>query len=206
MVDASTTSEGHREPVIRAAEGLTGDDDEPDSRSQRRRVSESSMSIEVEGLETDARIDRPALAGRIRESALQLGLRRGAVTVLLVDDAGMADLNGRFHDAPEPTDVLTFDLTEGNQAGLPEGPDRDEVEVEIAVNVDEAARQAGRRGHEPTREALLYVLHGLLHCLGHDDHTADGFSRMHRREDEILEAIGVGATFGAITGGEEGPP
>jgi len=46
---------------------------------------------------------------------------------------------------------------------------------------------------------LLYVVHGVLHCLGHDDHDEAGYASMHALEDRVLYAIGVGATFAEPT-------
>lgn len=120
-----------------------------------------------------------------------------SVELSIVDDATMAELH-LFHSGVEgTTDVLTFDLREGSA-----GP----LDVEIVVCLDEARRMAGAGsgGCAVERELLLYLLHGALHCLGHDDHDPEGFARMHEREDEILRAIGVGAVFDERSGGGGG--
>ena len=44
-------------------------------------------------------------------------------------------------------------------------------------------------------QLLLYILHGLLHCAGFDDHDPAEHDRMHTEEDRILTAIGVGPVF-----------
>ena len=59
------------------------------------------------------------------------------------------------------------------------------------------AARPTRRSHPVERELLLYIIHGILHCLGEDDHDDDAYARMHAREDDLLEAIGVGRTFAA---------
>jgi len=46
-------------------------------------------------------------------------------------------------------------------------------------------------------ELLLYALHGMLHLCGFDDRTDRGFRTMHRREDDILTALGFGPVFAA---------
>ena len=56
-------------------------------------------------------------------------------------------------------------------------------------------QQAATRNHSPVRELLLYALHGMLHCLGHDDHDEAAYARMHAAEDAVLTAIGVGPLF-----------
>ena len=69
------------------------------------------------------------------------------------------------------------------------------MDVETVVCVDEARRRAGEMGHTVREELLLYCVHSLLHVQGYDDVTAAGARRMHAREDEILEAVGVGRVF-----------
>ena len=111
---------------------------------------------------------------------------RGEVRVRVVDDATMSDLHIRHSGVPGTTDVLTFDL---RPMGL--GP----LDTDLVVCLDEAERQAATRGHSPHRELLLYALHGMLHCMGHDDHDERAYARMHAAEDAVLTAIGVGPVF-----------
>lgn len=110
----------------------------------------------------------------------------GEVRVRVVADPEMAAAHQRFKGINGTTDVLTFDLSEGSDAGL---------DTDILICFDEAERQARGRGHMPTRELLLYAIHGILHCLGHDDHDEADAQRMHRVEDQVLERLGVGVTY-----------
>lgn len=149
--------------------------------------------------------DLSLLAPRLRKWLKDNGLRAvraaapqgGEVRLRLIGDAEMAALHERYSGIPGTTDVLTFDLRadEPGSCALP-------LDVDIVACVDEAARQAGARGIPVERELLLYLLHGALHCLGYDDHDEAGHAAMHAREDEILEAIGVGATFGGPAEGD----
>lgn len=120
----------------------------------------------------------------------------GEVRVRIVDDAEMAAAHARHSGVEGTTDVLTFDLRTDRERGThPKLLDAD-----VLVCADEARRQAQTRGHAPERELLLYILHAMLHCLGHDDHDDEAFARMHAEEDRLLARIGVGATFGAPRG------
>lgn len=109
----------------------------------------------------------------------------GEVRVRVVRDDEMARAHLRFADVPGTTDVLTFDLA-GDQRTL---------DVDVLVCFDEAERQAARLAHDTRRELLLYIVHAMLHCLGHDDHNDDDYQRMHDTEDRLLEQLGVGTTF-----------
>lgn len=107
------------------------------------------------------------------------------IAVRVVNDDEMSQLHMRHANVQGTTDVLTFDASE------PNGP----IDVDIAVCVDEAARRAKELKHTVDRELLLYAVHGVLHCMGFDDHTDDDYDRMHAEEDRLLEAIGVERTF-----------
>jgi probable rRNA maturation factor len=142
---------------------------------------------------------------RVAEAA---GLARVRLSVAVVGDEEMGRLHERYLGDPETTDVLTFDLSPGTGRGAggdgagidPGGGWRGgRVEGEVVVCMDEARRQASRRGHAVREECLLYVVHGLLHLMGYEDDTRTAFRKMHRRENELLTAAGYGALFGRVS-------
>ena len=113
----------------------------------------------------------------------------GEVRARIVADPEMADAHKQFSRIDGPTDVLTFDLSEGASA------QNRHLDCDLLLCLDEATRQADPRAHPVERELLLYAVHGVLHCLGEDDHTDAGYAKMHAAEDQLLERIGVGSTF-----------
>lgn len=142
--------------------------------------------------------ERAWLADRFAAALAVLGSNGeaggGEVRVMVVDDAEMDAAHRRFSGVAGTTDVLTFDLRDDRA-----GP----LDTDLLVCVDEAARQAAGRGHDRARELLLYAVHGTLHCLGEDDLDEAAAARMHGREDAVLAAIGVGATFAVAGAGPE---
>jgi probable rRNA maturation factor len=111
------------------------------------------------------------------------------LSIALLGDPQMSELHHDFLGILGPTDVLTFELDTDSHGRVTSG--------EIAICVPEARRQARRRGGKIEREILLYAIHGMLHLAGFDDRTDRGFQLMHRREDQILIALGVGPVFGS---------
>jgi probable rRNA maturation factor len=102
---------------------------------------------------------------------------RGALTVALLSDARVRELNRRFRRKDTPTDVLSFP-----GAGI----DNEEAgrnylgDVVIAAGV--ARRQARQAGHSIQTELRVLALHGLLHLLGYDHERDDGrMARVERR-------------------------
>jgi probable rRNA maturation factor len=102
-------------------------------------------------------------------------------------------LHEEFMGVAGPTDVLTFELDHDARGRVVAG--------EVVVCVPYARREARRRGVAVEKELLLYALHGMLHLCGFDDRTDRDFAIMHRREDEILKKLGVGAVFAREGGG-----
>jgi len=173
-----------RPATMNATDHAISDREESGSSNESELPPEPKLSLTCDVESDDC--DEGWLCRQVEAACPHLPRDVGRLAVRIVGDAEMTDLHRRFHDDPTTTDVLTFD------AGAAEGP----IEVDIAVCLDEARRNASERGHDVDRELLLYIVHGLLHCCGHDDHEDEAHARMHAEEDRILTAIGVGPVYG----------
>ena len=105
--------------------------------------------------------------------------------VRFAGDRAMRRLNREFRGIDSTTDVLSFPGDAGGpDAGGPDagGPDAGGHLGDIVISVPAARRQAAAAGHDPARELRILLLHGVLHCLGHD-HEVDGgeMERLERR-------------------------
>lgn len=127
------------------------------------------------------------------QASRELGVA-GELRARLVDDAEMARVHGAYCGAEGTTDVITFDLTGGRSAR------GEAIDADLLICMDEASRRSEQSGVPIAHELVLYLLHGLLHCLGENDRDEASFARMHAREDAVLEAIGLGRVFGAGEG------
>jgi probable rRNA maturation factor len=112
------------------------------------------------------------------------------VSIAIVDDNEIRELNRRFLNRKTTTDCLSFDLSDD---------EKEQKIFDLVVNGQMALRQANLRGHSGKAELALYITHGLLHNLGFDD-SADGRARkMHQTEDEILQQLGYGLVYNKNT-------
>ena len=133
----------------------------------------------------EAPVDRQKLETLVETICDRFDLSGATVSVGVVDDAEIAELNQKFLKHARTTDCLSFDLSEA------QGP----RVLDVIVNGQMAIRQAGRRGHSGEAELALYVTHGLLHQLGFDDATPEQARKMHETEDEILQHLGYGIVY-----------
>lgn len=118
--------------------------------------------------------DDEGLRSWLRELLAELAPGAASFGVRLTSDREMRRLNRSYRGKDRPTDVLSF-------PGEPTPEGRHVGDVVIAVPL--ARRQAAEAGHSPARELKVLLLHGALHCLGHDHETDEG--EMERLEREI---------------------
>ena len=96
---------------------------------------------------------------------------------------------------PLPHPDVHRDGSDQRGRGSVEGRPRPWIDGQVIVCRSVARRKARARGADWQKELLLYVVHGCLHLCGYDDERSEDAERMHRREDEILTALGLGAVF-----------
>ena len=147
-----------------------------------RRACRAPCVAEVVDRQRASRIS-PVRIGCFAEFALErLGLHGSQVTVLLLGERAMRELNRRWRGLDRPTDVLAFSQREGEGGGL-----HPELLGDVVVCVPVARRQAGQAGHCLAAELDRLVVHGLLHLAGYE-HEGDpsGARAMRRRENAIL--------------------
>jgi len=102
------------------------------------------------------------------------------VSIAVVDDPTMRELNRRYLDHDYNTDVLSFLLDDADGA----------LEGEIIVSAEMAITRAREFEWSATDEMLLYVIHGTLHLTGYDDHEDADRGRMRRKEMQYLRDLG----------------
>lgn len=136
------------------------------------------MAIEIEQVHPTLRLDEAAIQLAIARACTGESVTLRELTVVLADHETVLDLNRQWLQHDFETDVLSFSLSEEDEEGVVEG--------EIYVDLDTAAERCAEFDASFEREALRYVVHGLLHLMGYDDTTPDEKQQMHRLEDTYL--------------------
>lgn len=112
------------------------------------------------------------------------------VSVTLVDNARIRELNNEFREIDRETDVLSFPL--GDENGFEVDPDTDAILLgDIVISLERAAAQAEEYGHGFRREVAFLVTHSLFHLLGYDHMTPEEEAEMFAKQDKVLEKLGI---------------
>ena len=125
-------------------------------------------------------VDRRLLRSRASRVLRALGHARSELSVALVDDERMRELNASYRGKDRPTDVLSFSMLEGEGA-----EHRGRLLGDVVIGVEAAARQARQRRRGLDDEVARLLIHGTLHLLGHD-HEQEEEARAMRAEERRL--------------------
>lgn len=113
------------------------------------------------------------------------------VSVILVTEQAMAELNASALGRQGPTDVLSFPVDALMPGQVPKSIGPPIVAGDVFLAPDYIRRQAGELGVAELDEFALLVTHGVLHCLGYD-HVDNGDAQvMEGRERDLLSAWGI---------------
>ncbi len=159
------------------------------------------MELQIENMQDAVKVTDEML-GLIRE-AVESSLRLenfelpSEISILLVDDSGIRDINREHRKIDSPTDVLSFPMVqmhEGEIISYDGDFDLDEEQLllgDIVISMETALRQAGEYGHSFGRELAFLTTHGVFHLLGYD-HTEPGQEKkMLGKQEEVLGLMGL---------------
>jgi probable rRNA maturation factor len=142
----------------------------------------------------------PVAVARVRRIARQTleaeHVTRAMISIALVDNRTIHDLNRRHLNHDYETDVLSFLLESEPEIAGPVRPRSKQggadryIDGEIVISTEMAAQTGVRYGWSAAKEMELYLVHGLLHLCGYDDGTDSERRAMRRRERSILKMVG----------------
>ncbi|MBM3245004.1 MAG: rRNA maturation RNase YbeY [Candidatus Omnitrophica bacterium] len=106
---------------------------------------------------------------------------KGTITIALVNDKVIRELNLLYLGEDSPTDVLSFNIERDKHRGI--------LVADIIISTDTAVKNAKIYGTTAKNELLLYVIHGSLHLLGYNDNSMKKRNIMEKEAYRILSTI-----------------
>lgn len=116
----------------------------------------------------------------------------GEVSITIVTDDRIQEINRDYRGIDRPTDVISFALEEMGEDELEiygEGIPR--VLGDIIISLSKAKEQAAEYGHSLERELGFLSVHGFLHLLGYDHMTEADEKIMFSKQKDILNEFGL---------------
>jgi probable rRNA maturation factor len=143
------------------------------------------MEILIEDRQDRLRIDHDKVEKKAKSILNALGSPDGELSILIVSDQEIADLNKTYLDRSGPTNVMAFPMQEG-----PFGDITPRLLGDVVISLDTAAREAQQAGMTTESRFDQLLVHGILHLFGFDhDKTAGGAKAMRIKEEELLKLL-----------------
>ncbi len=134
------------------------------------------MKIDLFNNQKDLPIDKSRLRLLVREVLSFLEISPKELAIYFVEEKKISELHEQFFQDPTVTDCITFPIDE-------------EFLGEIFVCPKVALTYAKKRGLDPQKEVLLYVIHGILHLIGYDDLDPKERRSMRKMEKSCMRHL-----------------
>jgi probable rRNA maturation factor len=141
------------------------------------------IEVEISDTQGHLTVDPAAIDKLVRLVLLAEDRPRASISIALVDNAAIHAVNRAYLRHDWPTDVISFPLSDPADAVLT---------GELVISTETACATARQMGADAADELALYVVHGLLHLCGFDDHAEVDVRQMRAREQELLARAGLG--------------
>ncbi len=122
------------------------------------------------------------------------------VSVTIVDDNKIQEINREYRFIDKATDVISFAIEDNDEEDFAVFFDSEFMEEEVQIprllgdlfiSIDKAENQAEAFGHSLERELGFLTVHGFLHLNGYDHQTEAEEKEMFSLQEEILEENGL---------------
>lgn len=116
--------------------------------------------------------------------------KNSELSILLVDNSYIKELNFIYRNQNTPTDVLSFAMNELAE-DEPDYESADEVNIlgDIVISMEKAVEQSEEYGHSISRELGYLVAHGMLHLIGYDHENEEEARGMRNLEEKIMQSV-----------------
>jgi len=164
------------------------------------------MNIVIANRQRTKKVNVHLLKQIAGELLVELKIENAELGINLAGAKEMAALNWKFLRHEGPTDVITFDYDSPvgraakRKTRLARTLAPPNLNGELFVCMDESIFQAKQYETDWQSEIVRYIIHGVLHLLGHDDHRVAARKKMKREENRLLRLLAKKFSLAQIAG------
>jgi len=137
------------------------------------------LLISIYNNQSDLPISPPQVRALVREVLKKEKCKCDEVAIHFVDLKTICVLHEEYFNDPSPTDCISFPMDSSEEEGY-------RILGEVFVCPLAATEFARKNEEDPFVETSLYIIHGLLHLLGHDDMDEISEPLMRKAEARLL--------------------
>ncbi len=144
------------------------------------------MTVLIRNIQKKEKINTGKVRRDLNKLLKELHLENHEISVLIVDDEQIREINQTYLQRNRPTNVLSFAMTEGASGDI-----HPEILGDIVISVETASRDAEASGLQLDEEMDFLLIHGLLHLIGynHENTTEEEIQRMREMEQRLFSRL-----------------
>jgi probable rRNA maturation factor len=154
------------------------------------------MNLVIANRQRTKKINTRLLKQIVGALLVELKIAEAELGINLVGAKVMAKVNWDFLRHEGSTDVITF--SHANSVSRVQNPEP-QLHGELFVCVDEAVLQAKHFKTSWQAEVVRYIVHGILHLLGHDDLKPHWRRKMKREENRLVRRLAQRFTLAELS-------
>ena len=109
----------------------------------------------------------------------------GELSILIVDDPRIKELNETYLNHTGPTNVISFAMQEGEHGGI-----NPHLLGDVVISMDTCVREAANAAMPMEQRFDQLLIHGILHIFGYDHiHSEEEAKLMEAKSEELLEEV-----------------
>ena len=140
------------------------------------------MKIDIQNLQSVAKIDKNKVIECAEAVLKAMGESDAELSLVLVNDMHIRNLNWKYRRNDSATDVLAFPMRDSRRLS-------GAILGDVVISVETAKREAKKRKKDLQDELDLYFVHGILHLLGYDDEKIRARKKMKEKEKELIQLV-----------------
>ena len=126
---------------------------------------------------------------RVRQTAQDilnaLDCPDGELSVLIVDDPQIAELNTQYLNRRGPTNVIAFPMREGDFSQVTPN-----LLGDVVISMDTVKKEAKLGGISMQERFTQLLVHGILHLFGYDHEQSEAEARkMEKKSNDVLSIL-----------------
>jgi len=141
------------------------------------------MAISIRNSQKKVKLELRLIRQTLKKLLRLVDCRDKELSLLVVDDAVIQEINARYLGRNYPTNVISFAFAEGEFSGI-----NPQILGDIVISAETALRDADSGNLPLSDEMDFLIIHGLLHLLGYNHETDNGEERerMQKKEQELF--------------------
>jgi probable rRNA maturation factor len=132
-----------------------------------------------------AKIQTRRISQKTEQILNALGCNDHEISIVILDDQEMAQLNKTYRKINKPTNVLAFPMQEGEFSEITPG-----LLGDVVISIETAEKEAAAAMISLEERISQLLIHGILHLLGFDHERGDDDAEaMDKKSLELLRIV-----------------